>query len=195
MGRGNVVGLLVGTVVLSGLVAGVVLMAGHAPTTAAPATAAPPHAVVAAISKPAAVAPPGVDSAASDVTAGGPAPARIDPEQRTTFDDVHYIPPIGLRQTLDLNGDGRSIWLGRLEKLVSAKVGHLVTVSRAWAYKEKDGDTTICGAYMGVRGPIIFVYNTGGVKGTTPELYLNVDENTYSSFGCDQSSAVPLIGA
>lgn len=48
---------------------------------------------------------------------------------------------------------------------------------------------------MGVNEPIIFVYNTGGVKGTTPELYLNVDQETYSSFGCGQSSAVPLIGA
>jgi hypothetical protein len=136
-----------------------------------------------------------VASAASDITAGGPAPARIDPEQHTTFDDVHYIPPVGLRQTITVNSDEKSIWLGRLEKLISAKVGRVVSVSRAWAYKEKDGDTTVCGGYMGASEPILFVYNTGGVKGTTPELYLNVDENTYSSFGCDQASAVSLIGA
>jgi hypothetical protein len=143
----------------------------------------------------ASVAEPIITSSASDITAGGPAPARVDPEQHTTFDDVHYIPPVGLRQTITVNNEEKSIWLGRLEKLISAKVGRNASVTRAWAYKEKDGDTTICGGYMGVSEPIIFVYNTGGVKGTTPELYLNVDQNTYSSFGCDQSSAAPLIGA
>lgn len=191
MGRGIVVGLLASVVVLAGLVAALVWKAER---TTGPAKA-PPQAMVAARSKPAAVAPLAVNSAASDITAGGPAPARIDPEQHTTFDDVHYIPPVGLRQTITVNNDEKSIWLGRLEKLISTKVGRVVSVSRAWAYKEKDGDVTVCGGYMGVSEPILFIYNTGGVKGTTPELYLNVDQNTYSSFGCDQSSAAPLIGA
>jgi hypothetical protein len=189
MGRGIVVGLLASVVVLVGFVAVLVLKAepGHGPGKP------PPETAVAVSNKLATVAPPAVNSA-SDITAGGPAPARIDPEQHTTFDDVHYIPPVGLRQTITVNSDEKSIWLGRLEKLISAKVGRVVSVSRAWAYKEKDGDVTVCGGYMGASEPILFVYNTGGVKGTTPELYLNVDQNTYSSFGCDQSSAASLIG-
>jgi hypothetical protein len=136
-----------------------------------------------------------VSSEASDITAGGPVPPRTAPEQHSSLDDVHYIPPIGSRQYLDIVGDEKSIWLSRLEKLISAKVGRVVSVPRAWAFKEKDGDTTVCGAYMGTSEPIIFIYNTGGVKGAAPALYLNVDRQTYSSFGCDQDSATPLIGA
>ena len=136
-----------------------------------------------------------VNSQAPDITTGGPAPARTAPEQHSSMDDVHYIPPVGLRQDLTMVGDEKSILVSRLERLISAKVGRVVDVPRAWAFKEKDGDMTICGAYMGLSQAIIFVYNTGGVKGTTPALYLNVDEQTYNSFGCDQATAVPLIGA
>lgn len=136
-----------------------------------------------------------VNSQAPDITAGGPAPARTEPEQHSSMDDVNYIPPVGLRQDLTMMGDEKSILVSRLERLISAKVGRVVDVPRAWAFKERDGDMTICGAYMGLSRAIIFVYNTGGVKGTTPALYLNVDEQTYNSFGCDQPTAVPLIGA
>lgn len=168
-----------------------VLRASVAVPAAAGSTAGSPLAT----HDPVPVVEKGVSSGANDITAGGPAPARTAPEQHTSLDDVHYIPPIGSRQDLDVVGDEKSIWLGRLERLVSAKVGRVVSVPRAWAFKERDGDTTVCGAYMGTSEPIIFIYNTGGVKGADPALYLNVDRQTYSSFGCDQQSAVPLIGA
>jgi hypothetical protein len=157
---------------------------GHAPV----ATAPPPM-------RPFPQAQQVVSSDTSDITAVGPGLTRTDNEQRTSLDDVHYIPPVGLRVPIQLVDEDKSILRSRLERLISAKIGRIVAIPRAWAFKERDGDITICGAYMGLTEAIIFVYNTGGPKGSEPALYLNIDQETYSSFACEDASAVPLIGA
>lgn len=63
----------------------------------------------------------------------------------------------------------------------------------AWAYREEDGDLTICGAYRGKEEQIVLVYNSG-IKDIEPQLLLNVDEATYSSFGCWDQTGVKLVG-
>jgi hypothetical protein len=169
--------------VVGGLLVGWTI-SNRAPTATPPAAKSP---AVATRSR------PETETKAPDITAGGPAPQRTDPEQRTTFDDVHYIPPIGSRQILSLDADLRSILLGRLDRAISAKTGRAISVPMAWAYKEEDGDLTICGAYRGKEEQIVFVYNSG-IRDIEPQLLLNVDEATYSSFGCGAQTGVKLVG-
>lgn len=46
---------------------------------------------------------------------------------------------------------------------------------------------------MDASEPILFIYNTGGVRAEAPAL--NVDRQAYTSIGPEQPSAAPLIGA